>query len=123
MYQMCLSSQSSVLNVVLNKTALLLALKPLPSIYVQYDRNQSSIDNHQGPFLIQFHYLIVGYCIFIYFITYLNTFIDSVLKLCWITQVMYIVELLNFYQSYNDKSMYRLLIAQANNGFMNKVKA
>jgi len=52
----------------------------------------------------------MGYVTFIYFVTYLITFIDSVLMLYWITQVICIVKLLNVYQSYNAMNKYHWLI-------------
>ena len=52
---------------------------------------------------------------FIYFTTYLINFINSIFKLHWITQVILIVQLLNLYESYNDVSEYRLLIAHTYN--------
>jgi len=55
---------------------------------------------------------------FIYFITYLITFIDSVLTLGGITQVMCNVSLLDIYQSYNALNKYNLPITHTYIAFM-----
>jgi len=52
---------------------------------------------HWGVYLFNLIYLIVIYFPFIYSISNLITFIDSVLKLYWITQVVYFIKYSFFY--------------------------
>ena len=91
MYQLYLSSQSSVLNCYLELSYISASLKPVSAAYLSKGQNHSSICHHQSLFLCNLIYLIVVYFTFIYFISDLITFINLVLKLYWNTKVMYTI--------------------------------
>ena len=92
-YQMCYQANpmyliSSWIKLHLNgpKTVLLIHLKKTKDLVFSWDP--------QDIFYFNINYLIVVYFTFIYFTTCLADFIDSFLKLYWITQIMYIFKLL-----------------------------
>ena len=108
-------NQPSVLNIVLKQDCTIFHLKPLLSIHLKCIRNQSSIDNYQGLFLFNLLYLILICLAFVYSISDLITFINLIMKLYWVTQVMYIIQVLNLYQSCNDLNAYQLLTSHTYN--------
>ena len=81
MYKMYLSSQSSVLAIILNQAIHQRALNPYQSPTLEKGHNHSLICHHQGLFLCNLIYLTVVYFTFIYFISNLITFINLVWKL------------------------------------------
>ena len=80
MYQMHLSSQSSVLTIMLNQAIYQRALNPYQQP-ISKNATTTLICHHQGLYLCNLIYLIVVYFTFIYFISNLINFINSVLKL------------------------------------------
>jgi len=83
MYPMCLSNQSTVVDVVWNQYCTAFDIEPLFLTHLKCNWNQSSADNNQGLFLLNVLYLILIYFAFTYSILDLITFFDLILKLYW----------------------------------------
>ena len=76
MYQMYLSSQPSVLTVILNQAIHQRALNPYQQPILEKTKNHSPICHHQSIFLCNLICIIVVYFTFIYFMSDLITFIN-----------------------------------------------